>query len=121
MPRWWQGIFHVLAKINVWWHCYATFLALNATMVAGNLPRVGKKKRMVALLCHLFGIECHAVARIFHEVAKLNVWWHCYVTFVALNATRWHGICHVLAKINVEWHCYATFLALICHKGGTEI
>jgi hypothetical protein len=85
----------------------------------------GKNKRMVALLFHLFGIECHAVAGNLPRVGKnkrsvalkfatlakggtelshggkKNVGWHCYATNVA-------RICHVLAKINVAWHCYAT-------------
>jgi len=41
-----------------------------------ELPRGGKNKSRLALLCHLFGIESHDGGRNFHEVAKINVGWH---------------------------------------------
>jgi len=52
-------------EIATWWQkkrkvallCHLFGIEFHA--VAGNFPRVGKNKRMVALLCHLFGIECH--------------------------------------------------------------
>jgi len=34
-------------------------------VVAANLPQCGKNKIRVALICHLFGIECHKGGREF--------------------------------------------------------
>jgi hypothetical protein len=62
-----------VAKKNVGWHWYATFLALNTTMVAGNFPRGGKNKRSVALK---FATLAKGGTELSHGGKKNNVGWH---------------------------------------------